>query len=103
MRRGKYGNKKTVIDGKTFASKREAGRYALLAALQQCDRISNLRTQVRYPLLVNGVKVCAYVADFVYHENGREIIEDSKGFRTREYILKKKLMKACLGIDIKEV
>lgn len=98
----KYHNKKTVVDGITFDSKREATRYGALKMLERVKRISNLRTQVKYPLIVNEIKVCDYVADFVYEEAGRTIVEDVKGMRTRIYSVKKKLMKAVLGISILE-
>lgn len=99
----KYRNKKTVIDGITFDSRREASRYGVLKIMQAAGLISGLRLQVPYVITVNGEKICKYVADFVYQENGREVVEDVKGVRTREYILKRKLMFAVFGIEIKEV
>lgn len=100
----KYKNKKTVIDGITFDSKREAARYGLLKALSEAGAIGGLRRQARYPLVVMGVKICTYVADFVYIDFAakKEVVEDCKGCRTAVYKLKKKLMLACLGIDVKE-
>ena len=44
-----------------------------------------------------------YVADFMYEENGQQVIEDAKGVRTKEYILKRKLMLYRYGIRIREV
>lgn len=99
----KYRNKKTVVDGITFDSRREASRYGVLKIMQAAGLITNLRLQVPYVIAVNGQKICRYVADFVYLENSREVVEDVKGVRTREYILKRKLMFAVFGIEIKEV
>lgn len=99
----KYGNKRTEVNGMTFASKREARRYQDLLLLERAGEISDLRTQVRLPVVVNGMQVCVFVADFVYLErDGKQVVEDSKGFRTQLYRLKKKLVKAALGIDILE-
>ena len=73
----------------------EGRRYLELKLLAQQGEIENLKLQVRFPLLVNGVKVCAYVADFVYEQDGIEIVEDRKGFQTPVFKLKKKLFEAC--------
>ncbi len=101
--RAKYCNKKTEIDGKKFDSKLEAGRFVSLKRLQESNLISGLQCQVPFSLEVNGILVCKYVADFVYSDiDGRRVVEDAKGVRTRDYILKKKLMKAVHGIDIVE-
>jgi hypothetical protein len=75
--------------------------YTLLTQ-EEAGAIQELRCQVRYRLLVNGVFVCTYIADFVYREGGEEVVEDVKGVRTEAYALKYKLMKACLGITIRE-
>ena len=101
--KSKYGNKKVVIDGIKFDSKREAQRYGALQLMLKAGLISNLRLQVPYQITVNGMKVCKYIADFVYNDNGKEIVEDVKGVRTEGYILKKKRMRACLGVVIVEV
>lgn len=103
IRRSKYGNKKTVVDGITFDSKREAERYGCLKLMLRSGLISDLRLQVPYQISVNGVKVCKYVADFVYLDGGKEVVEDVKGMKTSIYNLKKKLMKACFGVSISEV
>jgi len=104
-KKSKYGNKKTVVDGLKFASKREAERYLVLKAMQEAGEISKLRLQPHLPCDVNGHHVCTYVADFAYIKPGvpRETFEDAKGHRTALYILKRKLVKACRGIDIHEV
>ena len=72
----------------------------------KAGEIKNLEKQVRFPIIVNGVKVCTYVADYVYDEMAGRVVEDVKSEFTRKdpvYRLKYKLMKACHGIDIREV
>lgn len=98
----KYRSVKTEVNGHIFDSAKEAGRYAELLLLQRGGQIGRLQRQVRYPLRVNGILVTTYVADFVYMEDGRFVIEDAKGYRTPVYRLKKKLM-AALGWGIVEV
>jgi hypothetical protein len=101
----KYRNKKTVVDGITFDSVKEANRYAELVLLERSGVIQNLRRQVRFPLSVNGQLICTYVADAVYIENGHEIVEDTKSPVTRKlpvYRLKYKLLKALRGVAIRE-
>lgn len=95
----KYRNKPTVIDGKRFASQKEARRYRELRLLEDAGKISNLKTQVRIQLIPGIV----YVADATYTENGEEVIEDVKGYRTQVYRLKAKLFKHVFGKEIKEV
>jgi len=104
-RRGtnKYHAVRTTVAGITFDSKQEASDYLKLVARQQAGEISDLRTQVRYELIVNDVKIGRYTADFVYVENDREIVADSKGCPSRDYILRKKLMLAVHGIEILEL
>lgn len=116
----KYGNKKCTYDGLTFDSKRERDRYCDLKLLQAAGVISELRCQVPFILVpehrdpdVLGPrggrrrgriieKAVVYIADFVYQENGKTVVEDAKGHRTREYIIKRKLMLHVHGIRIKE-
>jgi hypothetical protein len=102
QRRSKYGAKKTVVDGVTFDSQAEATRYGVLKVIQSAGLIKDLRLQVAYQITVNGKKVCRYVADFVYIENGKEVVEDVKGMKTPVYNLKKKLMEAVFGVVIFE-
>src|SRR4051794_11332320 len=90
--RSKYGNRKTPLDGHVFDSAREARRWSELRLLERAGLIRGLERQVSYPLVVNGVKVCEYRADFRYTEGGQVVVEDAKGYRTREFILKKKLV-----------
>lgn len=102
----KYGNIPTNVDGKSFQSKLEAGRYCELTLLQKAGKISDLRTQVLYRLDVGGVHICNYYADFVYtDERGNEVVEDTKSPATVTDVfkLKKRLMKAVHGIEVIEV
>jgi hypothetical protein len=103
----KYGAKAVIgADGKkTDDSTKEGRRRWLLETRERLGEISDLRCQVRYEFVINGFKVCAYVADFVYLEDGREIVEDVKSVMTRklrEYRIKVKLMKAVFGITVVE-
>lgn len=106
----KYHAKKTELDGITFDSRKEAQRYAELRLLERSGAIHNLRRQVRYELIPAQKKdgktierACHYIADFVYTENGKTVVEDVKGYRTKEYVLKRKLMLQVHGIEVREV
>ena len=99
----KYKAIKTEVDGIMFASKKEAMRYKELKFLRSQYRISDLILQPKFPVEVCGKKICTYVADFLYHENGQKIIEDVKGVKTPVYRLKKKLVEAIYNITINEV
>lgn len=122
--RCKYHAQKTFFNGIWFDSAREADRYAELLLLQRAGKISDLRLQVKYVLIPaqyeyyerygkNGKRLkdgkrciekeCAYIADFVYEENGKTVVEDVKGMRTKEYLIKRKLMLWVHGIRIMEV
>ena len=123
IRKSKYGSKKVTYGGITFDSKKEMYRYIRLKEMQDKGEISDLRLQVPFELIptvyethevqmktkVKTVtklvqRAAFYVADFVYKDaSGAEIVEDTKGFRNAEYLLKKKLMRALLGITIKEI
>lgn len=98
----KYRNQKTVLDGISFDSKREANYYADLKLRERAGEISNLALKTRYDLIVNGIKICAYVDDFQFldHTEGRYRVIDVKGVQTPVFKLKKKLMKAVHGIDV---
>ena len=105
--RSKYGNRRADSrDGHSFVSKRERDRYEELVILQAAGGITGLGLQPRYPLVVNGVKICTYVADFAYHEPHHPfthpIVEDVKGHRTQVYLMKRRLMLALYGIEILE-
>ena len=101
---GKYGAVKTQVDGITFSSKAEARRYGELQLLVRAGLIADLKLQPKFDLTVNGVKVCAYVADFQSTRKGVLIIEDVKSpaTKTRVYAIKKKLMQAIHGLHITE-
>ena len=101
----KYKNVKTTLDGIAFASKKESARYAELKLLARSGLIQNLRLQVPFELIPKqqGERAVKYIADFVYDENGETVVEDTKGFRTDTYKIKKKLMLAVHGIRVKEV
>lgn len=106
----KYRAKKITIDGITFDSMKEGRRYQELKMLQRAGVISNMRMQVKHQLIPsqkdeNGkyVRPVYYISDFEYEENGRTVVEDVKGFRTREYKIKKKLMLFREGITVREV
>lgn len=108
--RSKYGAVKTQVDGITFASKREAARYVELKRLASAGHISDLSLQPSFELIpamvLDGKKQRAirYIADFKYIDHlGACVIEDVKGMRTREYQLKRRLMKYMHGIEVKEV
>ena len=106
MRKNKFGAIKTVIDGITFASKKEAERYRILSLLESQGRIDNLRLQPRIPLMVNGVKIGHYVADFQYDLCGKQVIEDvkSKATRTPVYKIKKKILETYVpAVEITEI
>lgn len=101
-RPSKYRAQRTVVDGITFASKKEAARYGVLKTMEAAREIEGLTLQPTFDLVVNGVLVCRYKADFQYREGGALFIEDVKGMKTPAYRLKKKLMKAIHNIDIFE-
>lgn len=106
--RSKYHAKKTCVDGITFDSKREADRYLVLKSMEEDGAIEDLRRQVRYELVpafdVDGrhCRPVYYVADFVYVEDGKEVVEDVKGMRTDVYRLKSKLFARRYGKSIRE-
>ncbi len=101
----KYKNEWTEVDGLKFQSKAEAKRYGELRLLLKADEISDLTLQPKIRCVVNGVHVCDYFGDFAYTDRRtfKRIHEDVKGMKTPIYKLKKKLVLACSGIEIKEV
>ena len=122
----KYGNRKIKRDGMIFDSIKEYNRYRDLSLLEKAGEIENLQRQVKYVLIPaqkepysigkrGGIKKgktiereCAYIADFTYFirdnaGNPVEVVEDTKGYRTKDYIIKRKLMLYLCGIQIKEV
>lgn len=103
-RKNKFGAKKNELDGIKFDSRKEARRYRELTLLAATGELTGLKLQVPFEIIVNGQKVCTYRADFTYTDkSGQFVVEDAKGYKTPEYRLKKKLVNACHGIEIKEV
>ena len=93
----KYRNKKVIVDNIRFDSNLEATRYRELKLLQRAKEISNLRLQVPF-VLQEGFKkngktyqAIKYIADFVYEEKGRTIVEDTKGIKTDVFKIKQKI------------
>ena len=118
----KYGNRKVTYQGIEFDSVKEANRYTELLMLQRAREISELKTQVPFELVPaqfepdtvgprGGIrrgacieKAVSYVADFVYKDRqGQTVVEDTKGFRTADYIIKRKLMLYVHKIKISEI
>lgn len=106
-RGSKHLNRKTVVDGITFDSAKEARRYGELRQLSKAGKVNGLCWQVAFPLEVNGVRVAKYVSDFVYwDEHGAKVVEDVKSPHTRKlpvYRLKAKMFAAQYGFPIREV
>lgn len=121
--RNKYHARKVNICGIEFDSKKEGMRWLLLKDMERTGEISDLRRQVSFellPAIYEDVTVhlktkdkverklvqraVHYVADFVYTDKeGNQVVEDTKGLRLPDYILKKKMMLALLGIEISEI
>ena len=99
----KYNARKVMMDGHNFDSIKESQRYVQLKLMLKAGKITDLELQPKFPIEVNGQKVCTYIADFRYNESGKSITEDVKGMLTPMYRLKKKLVKACYNIEIVEV
>ena len=95
--KSKYNNRKTMIDGITFDSNKEARRYTVLRSLQDGGYIKGLSLQVPFELIPkqDGERAVKYIADFVYYDIEKQIhiVEDVKGFKTDVYKLKRKLFK----------
>jgi hypothetical protein len=108
----KYGNRKTG----GYDSRKEASRAAQLEMLQKAGTIRNLRYQVQFTLLpsqkgADGKSIerpVSYFADFVYEEPGavsgvwHEVVEDCKGMRTTEYVIKRKMLLFFHHIQLRE-
>jgi len=103
LRRHKFAAVRTVVDGITFPSKREAARWRELKLLERAGAITRLERGTRWPIVVNEVLVCEYWPDAEYREGGILVVEDTKGYRNPLYKLKAKLMQAVHGITIREV
>lgn len=108
--RAKYGAKKVKTSEGAFDSKKEYRRFLELKQLEAEGTIKHLERQKKYELIpsqrIKGKVVeraCTYKADFVYEFMGETIVEDVKGMRTPEYIIKRKLMLYLLDIKVTEV
>lgn len=123
--KSKYHSKKVTINGETFDSKKEAQRWCELRLLERAGKIRDLQRQVKFELLPAQYRTVAtkkgqkrqcveravsYIADFVYKEQLVQdgefcvtVVEDTKGFRTADYILKRKMMLYFHDIRIREV
>lgn len=122
----KYHNRKITRNGEVYDSVEEYRRFVELSLLQKAGAIKDLKRQVKFVLIpaqyefierysektgkrlkdkcVLLEKECAYFADFVYETaSGRVVVEDTKGMKTKDYIIKRKLMLWVHGIKIQEV
>ena len=118
----KYKAHKTNANGVIFDSKKEYDRYIELTLLSRSGAIKGLKRQVKFELIPAQYepdiisprgkvkkgklieRAVSYIADFVYtDENGKTVVEDTKGFRTKDYIIKRKLLLYMHGIRIKEI
>ena len=100
----KYHARAVRVDGIWFPSQKEAYRYLELKLLERAGVIQDLRLQVPFVLLPKSKygRAVTYKADFVYIEDGKQVVEDAKGYRTDLYKLKRRLMLELLGIKIRE-
>lgn len=114
MRKGfkKYQNKPQEVDGIKFSSKKEAREYSRLKLLQDRGDIKGLKIQVKFDFPIGGKvvrfvdsnRILTYIADFEYFDMyGNRKVVDVKGFKTRDYLIKKALMMAVHGILVEEV
>lgn len=106
----KYRNRKVVTKNGSYDSQKEADRHEELLLMEKVGAIQNLKRQVKFTLIPtqydqhgmlceHGIK---YIADFTYSRDGRLVVEDTKGFKTPEYIIKRKLMLYIKKIRILE-
>ena len=108
----KYHNRKITTQDGTFDSLKEYRRWQELKILQKAGAISDLQRQGTFVLIPNQrdqrtgellERAVKYVADFVYSDEGFTIVEDTKGVRTKEYVIKRKLMLERFGIRVQEI
>ena len=104
----KYRNKRTEYNGIKFDSMKEKNYYIKLKLLEKAGKIKNLKLQVKFELQPSfkfkgkTIRAINYLADFTYYEENKLVIVDTKGYRTKEYLLKKKMMN-YRGYDIEEI
>lgn len=105
----KYRALKTTVGGITFDSGLEAKRYTQLKMLEKAGTIKNVQIQPKFRLMnsfkYNGktIRAIDYIADFTYKEDDKVIVEDVKGIRTKDYIIKSKLFIKKYIIDLGEI
>lgn len=110
MPRGsKYRNIKVATFYGEFDSLKEHRRYLILLSMERKGQITDLKCQVPFELIptqhgqFRTERPVKYIADFAYHKNGKMVVEDVKGYRTPEYVIKRKLMLWVHGIEVVEV
>lgn len=129
MKKSKYHSRKITREGMTFDSLKEYKRYRELRLLEKAGEVTDLKRQVEFELIPAQFedvptgeyykrgerkgepkmkRVCLeksvkYIADFTYTKNGKQVVEDTKGFRTTDYIIKRKIMLYLKGIKINEI
>lgn len=115
MTMNKFNARKVKLPtGEVFDSRKEADRWCQLKLLERAGKIDGLCRQVRFVLIpaqIEGGKVAerevCYVADFLYHQDGKLIVEDAKGLRRGAayelFVIKRKLMRQVHGIQVVEV
>lgn len=110
MWKNKYHAQKMYLDGIEFDSKHEAQRYIELSAMERAGEIQDLMRQVKFVLIPKQYyagkvveRECSYYADFTYIKDGKMVVEDAKGVKTPEYVIKRKLMLEKYGIRVQEV
>lgn len=106
----KYGNRKVAIDGIKFDSRAEGARYLELRSMVASGQIEELRLQVPFVLIPKqrradgkAERECRYLADFVYLAGDRVVVEDVKGMKTPDYVMKRKLMLHVWNISVQEI
>lgn len=106
FKESKYHNKKVTVDGMTFDSTKEYSRWCELKLMERAGEITGLVRQQKIELIPKTklYRACYYVCDFIYFDKreNKTIYEDVKGVRTKEYLLKRKLLYWRHGIEINE-
>jgi len=104
-RGNKFGAKKTVLDGITFDSRREAAYYAELKLLEKAGEVCEVELQKPFALTINGQLIGTYRCDFAFYDNTRRCyrVVDVKGVLTREFQRTRRLMRALHGIEVEVV
>lgn len=111
MTSNKYGAKRISLSGKKHDSLAESRRYSELSRLARLGVISDLKRQVSFELIPAQYgedgklleRAVTYKADFTYYKNGKLVVEDVKGVKTKDYIIKRKLMLYVHKIKLVEI